>query len=304
MGKEDKIPFFKSEKIAEGTYQIENAFTGGFSTYAYLAEGSEYSLLIDTILGWGDLKAYCGTLTDKPVKVVNTHAHWDHVGGNFHFDSCYMPVRDIPYFQTAIGFTKETVFEQAKMSALDEYKELLICDDNYADTKPLKVFPVSDGDIFDLGDRRIEVVEVGGHTPGSIVLIDDKTRIAFCGDACNGNTLLEFKTSLPVNVYLKNLKRLAEFSDRFDMMYGGHEVFDKSIIDEGIETAERVVAGTDDKYPAKGILGYDICYAGAKKEGAFERVDGKRFNMSYDPARINGTDDPRQIITAEQPVLC
>ena len=299
-----KIPFFKSKNIAEGTFQIENAFTGGFSTYAYLLEGKDYALLIDTIMGWGDLKAYCATLTDKPVKVVNTHAHWDHIGGNFHFDSCYMPVRDIPYFQTVIGVTKDVIFAQAKMSALDEFKELLVCDDNFSDTKPLKVFPLSDGDIFDLGDRKVEVVEVGGHTPGSIVLIDDKTRIAFCGDACNGNTLLEFKTSLPVNVYLQNLRRLAAYSDRFDMMYGGHEVFDKTIIEEGIETAERVVNGTDEKYPAKGIMGYDICYAVAKNADGTNGTDGKRFNMSYDPGRINGTENTRQIITAEMPVLC
>ena len=79
------------------------------------------------------------------------------------------------------------------------------------------------------------------------------------------------------------------------MMYGGHEIFDSSIIDEGIETASRVVAGTDDKCGETGITGNSICYAARKNEDG-SRADGKRFNMSYDPAKITGEDPKNQVI--------
>ena len=79
------------------------------------------------------------------------------------------------------------------------------------------------------------------------------------------------------------------------MMYGGHEIFDNTIIDEGIETVSRVIAGTDDKFEAKGLMGNDICYAAARKEDG-SRADGKRFNMSYDPARITGEEVLNQVI--------
>ena len=148
------IPFFTSEKIADGSYKIRNGFTAGFDTLAYLVEGKNYSLLIDTILGFGDINAYCKTLTDKPVKVVNTHAHWDHIGGNFNFDACYMPSRDIKYFQEYIGFRKEDIFEAARSSAKEEYKDLLVCDDNFAGTHPIKVFPVDDGDVLRLSNSK------------------------------------------------------------------------------------------------------------------------------------------------------
>ena len=301
-----KLQYYESELIAPGSYKIRNTFSDKLplKVYCYLVVGEKYALLIDTMFGFGDLKSYCETLAGKPVKVVNTHAHGDHSCGNSHFDSCYMHYRDIPFFLENPCYRKEEMAEQVRTFIGDELKDLVDENDgNYVDTHTIKVFPVKDGDVFDLGDRQIEVVDVGGHTPGSIVLIDDKTRIAYAGDACNGNTLLEFKTSLPVSVYLKNLIRLKSFSDRFDMMYGGHEIFDTSIIDEGIETASKVVDGTDDKYVAKGIFGTDVLYAAAKIDGGYERADGKRFNMSYSPDNITGDDDTKQVITDVPPVL-
>ena len=285
------IPYYKSEKIADGSYKIWNAFIPESpSMYCYLVEGSERALLIDTMMGAGDLRAYCATLTDKPVKVVNTHAHPDHVLGNFFFGECYIHHRDIAALQEFASVTREQLFEWARQSALPEYRDALELDENFADIKPIRVCPLYGGDMFDLGDRKIEVVEAGGHTAGSIVLIDHKTRIAYAGDACNGNTLLEFDDSLPVICYLENLLRLKRRQPEFDMMYGGHEIFDSTIIDEAIETAARVVAGTDDRAAAAGMTGREVFYAAAKAEGRYERADGKRFNMSYLPERITGED--------------
>ena len=160
----------------------------------------------------------------------------------------------------------------------------------------LKIFPVFDGDEFDLGDKKIKVIEVGGHTAGSIVLIDSKSRIAYSGDVCNNNTLLELPTSLPVAVYLKNLHHLKEYQPEFDMMYGGHGIFDATIIDEAIETVSKVIAGTDDRCEAKGMFGNTVYYAAERVKNRFDRVDGKRFNMSYIPENIFEKNDTRQII--------
>ena len=93
---------------------------------------------------------------------------------------------------------KQQLVEMAKERARDEYRGLIKADENFMDWHPMKVYPLYDGDVFDLGDRKIEVIEAGGHTAGSVVLIDPLTRIAYSGDACNGNTLLEFPNSLPV----------------------------------------------------------------------------------------------------------
>lgn len=298
QNQETAVPYFQSERIADGSWMIRYAFMPPEPPlFCYLIEGRDYALLIDTMMGWGDLNAYCRTLTDKPLKLVNTHAHPDHTGGNFHFDACYLHTADIPYFQASLGYKKQEVAEQARQAALPQYRDLIRPDGNFADADPIRVFPIGDGDVFDLGDRRIEAVAVGGHTPGSVVLIDRKTRIAYTGDACNGNTLLEFENSLPVAVYMQSLLHLKAHQPEFDKAYGGHEIFDASIVDEAIETVARVLAGTDDKYERTGMFGQPVLYAAAKVEGGYARADGKHFNMSYLPDKVFGEAPDRQVIT-------
>ena len=295
-----KIPFYKAEEIAEKSWMIQNAHTESSYAFCYLVEGDDYALLIDSILGMGNLKAFCETLTDKPIRLVNTHAHSDHCGGNFFFDHCWLHHKDIGFFQQCIGIKKEQVVEMAKQMALPEYKDLIEPDDNFADWNPIRVFPLYDGDVFDLGGREIEVVEVGGHTAGSIVLIDHKTRIAYSGDACNGNTLLEFDNSLPVISYLRALLHLKDHQAEFDMMYGGHEIFDPSIVDEAVETVAKVLAGTDDRCERTGIMGGTVYYAAEKVKDGYARKDGKHFNMSYVPEKILGREEEKHVIRLEK----
>ncbi len=143
-------------------------------------------------------------------------------------------------------------------------------------------------------------MEAGGHTAGSIVLIDHKTRIAYTGDACNGNTLLEFPHSLPVIAYMRSLLRLKEHQKEFDQMYGGHEIFDASLVDEAIETVAKVIAGTDDRCERTGILGGPVFYAAEKVKDGYERVDGKHFNMSYIPSQVLSGGETKQVIRADK----
>ena len=153
------VPYFQSESIAEGSWKISYAFMAEhYPLYCYLIEGRDYALLIDTMMGWGNLKAYCETLTGKRILLANTHVHPDHTGGNFHFDACYIHHRDIPYFQASLGYGRELVMEQAKQSAAPRFRDLITLDENFADASPMRVYPLYGGDVFRLGDRDIEVV--------------------------------------------------------------------------------------------------------------------------------------------------
>ncbi len=47
--------------------------------------GTERAILIDTGLGIANIKNVVNNLTELPIAVVTTHAHWDHIGGHKYF---------------------------------------------------------------------------------------------------------------------------------------------------------------------------------------------------------------------------
>ena len=91
-------PYFRSKLIAPGTWQVLSD-----GDYSYLLEGDDEALLIDSGYGAGDIRAYCQTLTKKPLsKIANTHDHFDHTANNSYFDLAYMsaetkPLATIPF---------------------------------------------------------------------------------------------------------------------------------------------------------------------------------------------------------------
>ena len=58
---------------------------------SYLIIGDESALLFDTGNGIGDIRAIVDQLTDKPVRVLNSHSHIDHIGGNYQFENILSP---------------------------------------------------------------------------------------------------------------------------------------------------------------------------------------------------------------------
>ncbi|GHV87524.1 hypothetical protein AGMMS50255_8200 [Spirochaetia bacterium] len=246
--------FFTSTQIAKATWQIR----GTANENAYLLEGKDRSLLIDTLTGAGNLKAFCRELTDLPITVAMTHGHADHTGGVYDFGECFIHPEDLRYMytDTNVKHRKEHIDARNGGTSFVQITDL-------TPPSPVWTFPIYDGSVFDLGDRRVEAVGVPGHSRGGLVFIDFNTRIAFIGDAVNSNTLLYLQDSTGIPDYKKGLLHFKEHLGDVDQFWSGHgkKALPLAIVDEALSLCDKILAGTDDAEEVSGKGPRPVYYA-------------------------------------------
>jgi hydroxyacylglutathione hydrolase len=207
---------YRVDPLGKGLWRIQ-AVKGTLST-AYLVEGTRDALLIDSCTGQEGLRAIVdGLVPGKRVILALTHGHGDHSGG-------------VKYFSEV---------------RLHEADAALLPKDAVAERRFLR-----DGEIVDLGGKKIEVVAIPGHTAGSVAFLDRAGRYIMTGDGI-GSTMvwMQIPSSLPLAAYLESVKKLEAMKGEVDELYVGHHEQEavkltREYITDMRTVTEQVLAGT------------------------------------------------------------
>lgn len=196
-----------SAELATGIYRISDSLHGpnsdGFSDApgqatqnSYLILGQERAALIDMAVDTPELYSFACRLANKPVTVLLTHGHPDHV---YHLETA------------AEAWLHPGDHDLVKKGIPG------IC----PPVTGVSLHPLEDGQQIDLGGRRLEVLHLPGHTFGSVLFLDRQTGTLFTGDTCARRLLYGLTPTVPLEEHCKRLEKLAVLP--FDRIYTAHD---------------------------------------------------------------------------------
>ena len=215
-------PWFEVYRVRPGVFAIYEPHQFE-EVISYLITGEKRALLFDTGIGVGKMRAVVENLTKLPVIVLNSHTHFDHVGGNAEFSEIYG--EDIPYSR---GNAKGQMNEYSRDALIPER----ICGklpggvkaEAYA-TRPWKVtHVVHDEERIDLGGRELEILFTPGHTPDALSLLDRKNGLLFTGDTYYPGPIYLFVPETDLAAYTRSITRLAALSPQLSLLLPAHNV--------------------------------------------------------------------------------
>lgn len=248
-------PWFEVYKLTDTVYAIYE--DGQFEeVISYLVLGEKKGVIIDTGNGIGDIKKVVERITDLPVAVLNTHTHGDHIGGNYQFKEVYAYDTEFSRDREAHGQTREQMG-----SYLDEgivWKPL----PDYLDVESWRIHPfkvtkwVKDGDVIDLGGRKLEIIHTPGHTPDSICILDRENKLFWTGDSFYPAPIYVYAPTTSLDQFIESFKKMSDLIPEYEWVMPSHNEpkVEKHLIKECYEAAISIRDGKAGEY-TKGVAG-------------------------------------------------
>lgn len=268
---------YVSEEVVPGVRMIRDSDNDKM----FLLQGTEEDALIDSGMGTGNLAGYVAQFTaGRPLVVIFTHNHGDHIGQADQF----------------VRHSIEYIGSQDRAGLVSFLRGRGIAPALIAK----HVVAAHDGERIDLGDRKLTLYAVPGHTPGSMVIFDPQTAVLFSGDAFGSNSptipdaaWMQFDPH-PLDRFLAEIRRVrAQLGNRVRYILTGHN--DHALIGwTYVDNLERAVQLLLSRGDAALVPSY-------RPAGLFQVVVGDRFHdpnwvavnvdrAHYLPARTSGVD--------------
>ena len=166
----------------------------------------------------GSIYPYIRKLGRDPSEIsllILTHAHWDHCAGAATIKSdtdCKVGIHGLgkPYLEDPTLIVKQLTerFPSQDNSHMSSFNAIK------AD------IAYNDGDIIDLGEKKLEIIHIPGHSAGSVSIVDNELGIYICGDSMQGGGTSQPLIFYNATQYIASVKRLLKMPIR--IMVNGH----------------------------------------------------------------------------------
>lgn len=215
--------FFSNTKISDRLYLIREAYCDTQSLTIGLVIGQRQAAVIDSGLGAVEgLRSYAEGLTDKPLICIATHGHPDHAGGAAQFDTAYLDEKDAPELKW--GLTKERRLGDLQDFSDHNAEVCAYAETHCVDCSHVRFEPLKDGQVFDLGGEKLEILEMPGHTKGSVAVINREREYIFTGDAVSETLMVTGYERACMEESCQALTRLVEIAQAMPngKLYAAH----------------------------------------------------------------------------------
>lgn len=202
---------YRVKEFGHNIWAIEEKFVR-----SYLIVGEKDSVLIDAGFADSGLDLAAKSITSLPTSLILTHADFDHIGSAHLFKAVRMHPDEYPNY-----------LRQAKVSSF-EYEA------------------IADGQILALAGRKLKIIHIPGHTPGSIALLDVDNGYLFSGDSVARSPIYLFGQARNLRHYVDSMKRLAALVVDSQLIFTSHgetPVY-PDLIEDILEGAEKILEGT------------------------------------------------------------
>ncbi|MFN8831757.1 MAG: MBL fold metallo-hydrolase [Labrys sp. (in: a-proteobacteria)] len=219
----DAQDWYETIPFADGITLIHEPWmTPFFRCNMWHVRGRDRDLLVDTGLGAFGLRAYVPLLRDRPILCLSSHTHFDHIGATHEFEERL--VHPLEAACQANPTNEETLF--APYAADGGDAEMFVERPVGWDAARYRIEPapatgfVEEGDVIDLGDRRLHVLHTPGHSPGHVSLFEEATGTLIAQDVVYDGPLVTDCAGADLAVYRRSMERLATLTPR--IVHGGH----------------------------------------------------------------------------------
>jgi glyoxylase-like metal-dependent hydrolase (beta-lactamase superfamily II) len=275
-------------------------------TWLYI--GATRAALIDSGSGIRPIAPVVAAITDKPIVVVNTHYHFDHIGGNAEFSERlagtktadllhHLASRDLlaRYLKTFPSFiamaraktaADPDTFALAPENGPRDFPE----DFSLENWRPGRVPAtgiLQEGNMIDLGDRQLRVIDTPGHSPDGISLFDAKNGLLFAGDTLTEGPLYAHYDESSTADFAASITKLQNLGAPVRLILAAHvarAIAETSLIDDTATALAQVLAGAATLGESSDIFGYPILEARIGRVWVTQSIGPAGSYQLYDEA--------------------